>query len=581
LRDGRPITLGAARQRLLLATLLARPNEAVSSDRLIDELWAERPPETAATALHGFVSQLRKALEPERPAGSAGTVLVTQPPGYLLRVPRGALDAERFEELRRDGRNALDEGDPEGAAKLLREALALWRGSAFAGLEPTGEAHAEARRLEELRLEALEDRLEADLALGRDGTLVAELEGLVDREPLRERPRAQLMLALYRAGRQADALELYQETRRRFVRELGIEPTPRLRELEQAILTHDPELDAGLPRWRPRARLRRRPARNMVALAASGLAAVAAAVVVLLAREDGAAPSVHPGSVAIVDAATTRVVDTVDVGSGPAAIAFGHGAVWVANAEDDTVSRIDPETREVDAVIGVPSPVDLAVGADAIWIAGGIDGTVSRIDPESNDVVAKIDLRGSDPLVPRTVQGIAAGANGVWAALAGHEIVRIDPATNDVVRSTDIRDVPVALATGYGSVWVLTAPGRLLRIEPRSGSVTADSAAVPPGGFLNDVTTTDDGVLVLHGDVSLFDPASARLRRTLSSGQPVAAIADERGSGLWAATYEGVVTHMDTGAAEPPRTVRVGAEPSAMVEVGPAVWVAVREPEPF
>jgi YVTN family beta-propeller protein len=308
------------------------------------------------------------------------------------------------------------------------------------------------------------------------------------------------------------------------------------------------------------------------------IAAVATAL--LLTRGDGSTPSVAPGSVAIVDGATTRVVDTIDVGSGPASIAFGHGAVWVANAEDDTVSRIDPETREVEAVIGLPSPVDLAVGADAIWIAGGIDGTISRIDPESNDVVAKIDLRGSDPLVPRTVQGVAASANGVWVALAGHEIVRIDPTTNDILRSIDIRDVPVALATGYGSVWVLTAPGRLLRIEPRSGSVTADSTAVPPGGFLNDVAATDDGVLVLHGDVSLFDPASARLRRTLSSGQPVAAIADERGSGLWTATYEGVVTHMDTDAGEPPRTVRVGAEPSAMVAVGPAVWVAVREPEP-
>ena len=388
--------------------LVIQANEVVSSDRLIDELWKERPPETAATALHGFVSQLRKALEPGRASGAPGEVLLTRAPGYMLRVKPRAIDAARFEELLADGRDALDAGEAGRAAAILREALGLWRGQALADADNAPSVHAAAMRLEELRLEALEERIDADLAMGRDDELVPELEALVEREPVRERLRGQLMLALYRSGRQADALELYQETRRTYTARLGIEPTPRLRELEQAMLRQDPELDAGLPRVRPRAVLRHR--RRAVALSAATFALVVAAiaVAVVVTRPDASLEGA-PGSVAVIDPEAGRVVDTIEVGSSPAAIVFGHGSIWVANSEDDTVSRIDAESREVVKVIGVPSPVDLAVGPGAIWVAGGIDGTVSRIDAESNDVVAEIDLRGLDPLRPLTVQGRRGG----------------------------------------------------------------------------------------------------------------------------------------------------------------------------
>jgi DNA-binding SARP family transcriptional activator len=230
---GRPLTLGGPRQRALLAILLTRANEVVSYDRLIDELWGAQPPRTATNALQYHVSQLRKTLGP-------GEAIVTREPGYLIRVALHELDLLRFEQLVEEARLA----PADQAARLLREALGLWRGPALADLAGEPFAQAEILRLEELRLAALELRLETDLALGRHRELVGELEVLVHGHPLRERPRAQLMLALYRSGRQAEALDLYREGRRLLVDELGIEPGPELQELEKAILGHDPELSS-------------------------------------------------------------------------------------------------------------------------------------------------------------------------------------------------------------------------------------------------------------------------------------------------------------------------------------------------
>jgi DNA-binding SARP family transcriptional activator len=223
--------------------LLTRANEVVSTDRLIDELWGERAPKAAGNALQYHVSRLRKLL-------ASSEAIVTKEPGYLIRVRPDELDLLRFERLVEEGQRS----SPEAAARLLREALALWRGPALADLAHESFAQPEILRLEELRLVALEGRIDADLALGRDAKLVAELEALVRRHPLRERLRAQLMLALYRSGRQAEALEVYRQTRRLLVDELGLEPSPVLQELEQAILQQDPELtlraDAVAPRQR-------------------------------------------------------------------------------------------------------------------------------------------------------------------------------------------------------------------------------------------------------------------------------------------------------------------------------------------
>jgi DNA-binding SARP family transcriptional activator len=231
--QGRRLKLGGSRQRALLALLLTRANELVSSDRLIDELWGAQPPRTVANALQYHISRLRKVLAPSE-------AIVTQEPGYLIRVGPDELDLLRFERLVEEARQA----SADRAAPLLREALGLWRGPALADLAGQRFAEAEILRLQELRLAALELRIEADLDLGRHAELVGELDAFVREHPLRERPRGQLMLALYRSGRQAEALDVYRETRRLLVNELGIEPSLALQDLEKAILGQDRELDA-------------------------------------------------------------------------------------------------------------------------------------------------------------------------------------------------------------------------------------------------------------------------------------------------------------------------------------------------
>jgi WD40 repeat protein/DNA-binding SARP family transcriptional activator len=241
--DDGPVVLGGQKERLLLAQLLTRPNQVVPVEALVRGLWGEHPPPTAAKTLQSHVVRLRRALEPARARGAAGEVLVTREPGYLLRVAPGALDATRFEELTVAGRRALGDGSVELAGSLLREALGLWRGRAFEEFLDADFAAAEADRLAELRLVALEDCLEAELRLGRHRELVAELEGLVREQPLRERLWAQLMVALYRSGRQADALLAYQRARSILVEELGIDPGAELRRLQAAVLAQDPGLD--------------------------------------------------------------------------------------------------------------------------------------------------------------------------------------------------------------------------------------------------------------------------------------------------------------------------------------------------
>ena len=229
--DGdRSLSLGGGRQRALLALLLTRPNEVVSTDHLVDELWGAHPPKQALNTIQYYVSKLRKTLGPDR--------IVTRPPGYLIRVEPEELDLERFERL-----------VTEGSAESLQEAQALWRGPALADLAYESFAQEETARLEELRLTAQERRIDADLERGRSADLVGELEQLTAQHPLRERLRGLLMLALYRSGRQAEALAVYQAARSALVEELGIEPAPALQELERAILRQDPSLDlaAELP----------------------------------------------------------------------------------------------------------------------------------------------------------------------------------------------------------------------------------------------------------------------------------------------------------------------------------------------
>ena len=441
--SGAEIRLSAGRERALFAALLLRRGEVVSTDALIDALWEKRPPSTASKAVQGYVSHLRRAL--------GDGVLMTQSPGYVLRVDVGSIDAERFERLATEGRRALEDADPGGGLANLDAALALWRGPALADFTFNDFARSEIQRLAERRLETQEDRIEALLELGRHGGLVAELEALVAAHPGRERLRAQFMLALYRSGRQADALDVFRDGRRRAA-ELGLDPGPALIRLERAILNHDPSLESPVVARADQASVspRRRASSQIEA-------------------------PVPPDSVAMIDLQRSRVVRHVPVGRRPVAVAIGHGSVWVANADDGTVSRIDQDRHELVRTIGIGAPaIDLAVTSNAVWVANGSDGTVSRIDPTTDAVVGTIELRGSSELVWNPTYAVDADDDSVWVAAGPHHVLRIDPSTNEPSAIIDVGYVPVGVALGEEALWVVTTAKRALRIEPHTNMATAE-----------------------------------------------------------------------------------------------------------
>ena len=291
--DGNSVNLAATKPRALLALLLLNRNRVVPTETLIDELWGDEPPARATKTLQVYVSQLRKELGPER--------LVTRAPGYELRVGEDELDLDRFEKLAAEARERLAAGDAAGAVEGMRRALDLWRGPALLEFRAEPFAARAAARLEDLRLAAVEDLLSAALEAGEAAGIVPELEELVASHPLRERPRELLMLALYRAGRQADALELFRRTRELFVSELGIEPSASLRELEQAMLRQDTAL-LGTPRAQRAAHMspddgRPRPRRAPWTLVAVAALAAAAIVAALLIHDGGtSSPPTTPGA---------------------------------------------------------------------------------------------------------------------------------------------------------------------------------------------------------------------------------------------------------------------------------------------
>jgi DNA-binding SARP family transcriptional activator len=358
LRDGRPVQLGGARQRAVLAILLLHAGEVVSAERLIDAVWDEEPPETARNVLQSYVSQLRKAL--------GADVIATRGRGYSAVLARDQLDLERFHRL-------TEAGD----AASLREALGLWRGAALADLAEGPHLRAAAARLEELRLAALERRIEADLALGRSGELVGELEALVRDHPLSERLRGLQMLALYRAGRQAEALEAFRSARVTLVEELGIEPSPTLRELQSAILRHDPALSEQPPA--PQAA---EPADRTIVVAPSSDAAILPLcsiaeplarqprrelIVVRLLEEDGDAARTTVSLAGLRDELVGRGLDMrVAAYTSPEP---GDDVVLLATEQDADLVLVDAEPRLFDE--GVPdarlrailrgAPCDVAV----------------------------------------------------------------------------------------------------------------------------------------------------------------------------------------------------------------------------
>jgi YVTN family beta-propeller protein len=576
----RPLALDRLQQRALLALLALNANRVVSTDQLIDALWGERPPATASVALYGLVSGLRKLLEPDH----AGAV-VTKSPGYLLQLSPEQIDLGRFELLAAEGHRALGADDADTASALLTEALELWRGPPLQDLQFLPFAQKVVGRLEELRLQAIEARVEADLAGGRDGDLVPELESLVSEHPLRERLRSQLMLALYRVGRQADALAAYRDARTVLADELGLEPSHELQELERSILRHDPSLaarvsapgDAAAARTGDgSAPLGLRGRRSWIAIG-TVLVAVGAVTVLAITRSGkNATLRIPADGVGVLE--NGKVVATGSLGGSPSDIAAGGGALWVTSADEQTVSRVEPYTGEVRQTIGVGSgPSGVAADNHGVWLANSLDGTVSRIDPRTNTVVQRIRVGGAPVAValgPRSVwiagrddqsirrldsrtgersapvpvgaapRALAVGANSVWVADEKRGIVfRVDPAQRRVVDTIRVGNGPVDVAVGAGSVWVANnLDGTVSRIDPVRGAVTA---VITTGDGPRGIAVTPDGVWVSNefdGTLALIDPGSNTRKRVVHIGERPEGLA-ARGGRLFLAVRSAGATH--------------------------------------
>ena len=571
--DGKSLLLGSGRQRALLALLLLHRNEALSVDRIVDALWGAAPPPTASKIVQVYVSGLRKALGDSR--------LATQRPGYRLRVEPGELDVDRVEELVREAREA----EPKRAAQLLRSALALWRGQPLADLAYESFAQLEIARLEELRLTVLEERIEVELALGRQADLVHELEALVAQHPLRERLRGQLMLALYRCGRQAEALEAYQAARRALTDELGLEPARQLQELERAILTQDPALDA--PRAVPISR-RRRPS---LALAVGGVLVLAAAIAALVVQTSGGGKkaglaAVEPNGVGVIDPTTNRLVDQVPVGSQPSKVSIGEGAVWVLNADDRTISRIDPRSHSVRTFSAGAPILDIATGAGKLWVAHGPSGTVARVDPQTTVVERTIRLpRGSfGPSVE--ANGVAVSRGSIWVsggpAHPQESVVwRLDATTNHVEEQRLLQDGGLAIAVGQGSVWIRGDRG-VVQLDEQTGAYEGE-VDIPENAYVIEDNSTPVAIgksgvwatSMADGTVWRIDPGTAKAIGTVPfHGRPVG-VAVGDGS-VWITDSDaGRVIRYDPVHQRVIRSIHVGGQPSGVAVGDGAVWVAV------
>jgi YVTN family beta-propeller protein len=572
---GRPVVVGAPKVRALLAVLLLHRGEVVSTDRLIDALWGERASPSAARTVQVYVSNLRKAL--------GNGQLVTQGRGYVLRTESGQLDVDRFEALVAQGREAMERADALTAAAVLREALGLWRGPALADFAYEPFAQAEIARLEEARLAALEERIDADLASGEHQRLVGELEALVRENPFRERLRGQLMLALYRSGRQADALQAYQDARRALLDGLGLEPGRGLQQLQGAILAHDPALEApGSPTARRSPATDRRALRDGALIAAGGalLLAAIAAVAVKLASSGAPTVRVAPNSVAAIDVRSGRVVASAPVGVRPGPIAFGARSLWVANLDDQSISRVDPTTLRTLVNIPLPTPpMGLAASAGGVWVVepntdpSRSSLSVSRIDPEF-DAVAKTVQIGN--VVPDAPGAVAAQSNSTWVAPSNGLLTRLDAITGRPEQHFDPNASPSGVAVGEGAVWLTDREAdNVIRVD-RTGLVTL----IPVGSGPTAIAAGDGGVWVIDPpdeELKRIDPDTDSVTATIPVGRSPAGVAVGAGSVWVANSGDGTVTRIDSRSNRVISTTVVGGSPQALTVAAGRVWVTIDE----
>lgn len=595
--DGTALPLGGPRQRAVLADLALHAGQLIATDQLIDDLWGERPPASAKHTLETYISRLRHVLNT---SGAASLPLVTRPGGYLLDAAPACVDACQFRDLAARGSAAHDHGDAAAAVTLFSSAVRLWRGLALADVQDAPFAVLARQRLEEERLTVSENLVEARLALGQHRQLVPELEALIGGSPYRERFHAQLMLALYRSGRQAEALAAFGRARDLLADELGIEPGRELRELQRAVLQQAPGLEpdggqaagqAPQPETAPASRsVDHRPvgpggtpARKLFLLdrgrawrwaapaVAVGLAA-AIGVPVLLST-GSALGGVLADGVGEVTAAG-GIGHSLALPDPPGAAVAADGSVWVTSPEGDVVYRIDPDTASVAETIPVgagPSAIT-ATGPD-IWVANTLAGTVSRISPVTNEVVQTVTV-GTEPT------GIASGGGSVWVAdAAGSTVSVLSPASGQLTATIALPSPPFGVAFGAGSVWV-TSPqdNSVIRVDPRSGQ---PGQQIPVGAGPTAITFGFGSVWVANGldsTVSRVDPGTDAVAATIPAGDGPDALAIAGGS-VWAADrLASALTRISARSGSPAPMIPVGVGPVALAAEGGGVWVAAGAP---
>jgi YVTN family beta-propeller protein len=562
LEGDRQLALGGAKQRAVLAVLLLHRRELVSIDRLVDELWGERPPPTAAQTVRVYVSRLRKALG-DRAVETVGR-------GYRLAVDPAQVDRDRFDALAADGRAALDAGDALAAVELLDRALELWRGPPLEEFAYEPFAQPAIAELEDARLGALEDRAEGQLRLGHGAELVPELERLVAGYPLRERLIAGLMLALYRAGRQTDALAAYRTASERLRENLGLEPGPELRELERRILEHDPAL--GSHRLVVVRRQRRRARTRLLAGALMFGALLAAVLAVGFTAAPGRSPRLAGGNGVVgIGAGSARLVTATTLTGAPGGITAGLGSVWVADPGANAVSEIDPSSgRVIDRIPLDSEPGSIAWGAGAVWVASSVGATVTRIDP-GTEVTRAIPLPGSNPAA------IAFGDGRLWVAEAvAHQLVELDPATGSVQRTLSLDFQPSAILPTARGIWVAGYGTAVVdELDPASGrALVREHVGNGPAAL----AFTAGSLWVansLDGTVSRIDPSTKAVTATIAVGSSPTALAAADGS-LWVADqYSGTVSEIDPRHDKVEGSVAIGADPTSLTVSTGRVWAAV------
>ena len=535
--DGRRLDLSSRRERALLGVLLLNLGEVVSVDALIDSVWGERAPASARHLVHEYVSRIRGAF-------GDGSLIATRAPGYVVERDACELDAALFGELVGEARSAVAAHDLADALKTFDEALGLWRGDALSDLALEGDARSAATSLDGQRRAAQSERVDVGLALGRHHQLIPELERTVAAEPLDEQLRGQLMLALYRDGRQADALERYREGRRTLVDQVGIEPGAELRALEQAILRHDPALalpsaagtstvndeTAAPPARAPR---RRTALAAAAVLLITGLATIGA---VVTRNTAGTAAPVRGDAVAVVDAAHARLIGSVPITAPPGAIAYGSGSVWVSSPDARSVLRISPESRQVAESIALPvAAQSLAVAGSSVWALGSGPNdeflTLERIDPTFGTVS---HVRRLPTVVTGDSGSLSARGGTLLVAPRSGLLTKIDVRSGHTLGRLDPNAAPSAAALGFGSSWLAyREPDLVVRVDS-AGAITT----IPVGRGPSAIAVGRRAVWVanaIDGTVESINPATGAAIQTIRVGSAPTAIAAD-GDSVWVAS---------------------------------------------